>query len=344
MTTIQHVSEDRARPGVNEAHDRPIFVIGGALGSGKTTLLRRLVAHQAAGRRRPSVIMNELVESPASGLLLPDGGNPEPGLDLRVLGSKCSCCDSRPALAALLVDTLRSSPGAIFIEASGGASTRGVAETVVSVLARDGHAGTAHLASVLAVLDAPRLAQSYLLASAHRDEVAGADTLILNRTDLIQAADLDRVITRVRSVNAEARLFTASYADIAPEKLLQVRPRPTGQTAPASVPAAATRGLVSATVELLGPVVVPRLQRLLARRRRDLVRVKGLAHTRGAPGLHELQWVPDSLEVRPWPTSARPRPELVLVGRSQLDWERLATELDECVELEPADRLREAAL
>ena len=345
MHTIEHAIRNDKTPRKNRSFGPPIFVIGGALGGGKTTLLKQLLSDEVGRGRRPAVLMNEVAGTNVNSLLLHDWRGLDPGFDLHVVRSSCTCCDPRPAISDLLRRILRSARGAVFIEATGLAPPGQLAETVEAVLAADSASAVAHLASVIAVLDSRALAGSRVLARAHREDIAAADTVVLNKTDLVGDHDVDQLVARVRAANADARVFFARYGSVSPAQLLQVRPqRSRAARTPPSASWSTTQGLVSATAQLLGPVVVPRLQRLLARNRRDLVRVKGFMHTQGAPGLHEVQWVPDTMEVRPRCASLGVRPELVIVGQPQLDWERLATELDRCIEVEPTDTLTEVAV
>jgi G3E family GTPase len=346
MPTMQHQSEADPGPSRRTSQGSPIFLIGGALGSGKTTLLKHLLAHQAGRRsRRPAVLVNEIGQADVNGLALHDGNGPDRGFDLHVVRSHCSCCDLRPALSERLRSVLVSADGAIFIEATGFGRTGELAETVEGVLAGGAVSPAPYLASVIAVLDARELVGSRLLSRAYRQEIAAADAVVVNKIDLVVGQrGVDQFLDRVRSVKAEARVWTASHGRVPPAQLLRVEPpRPGRANRLASAPATAN-ALVSATAQLLGPVVVPRLQRLLARRRRDLVRVQGFVRTRGAPGLHELQWVPDTMDLRPRRSSEGVRSELVIVGHPQLDWEWLATELDRCIETDPADMVTEAAV
>lgn len=343
MHTIEHAIRNGGKPG-NRPPGPPIFLISGAPGAGKTTLLKRLLAHEMGHRRRPAVLVHEHGEANVNALLLRIRRGSDPGYDLEVVRSTCTCCDPGPAISDRLRALLRRSRGPVFIEASGLAPPRQLVETVQGVLATGGVSRrVAHLTSVLAILDAGRLVGSRLLTRMQHEDIAGANVLVLNKTDLVRATDLDPLVARVRSVNADAPIFTATYGRVSPRRLLRLGPAPRSPNTKASS-WSPSQALVSATAQLHGPVVVPRLQRLLARSRHDLVRVKGFLRTKGAPGVHEVQWVPDILEVRPRPRLPNTLAELVIVAFPQLDWERLATELDRCVDLDPADTVKEAAV
>jgi G3E family GTPase len=341
MHTIEHAIR-KGGPG-SSPPGSPIFLISGSPGAGKTTLLKRLLAHEMGHRRRPAVLVHEQGEANVNALLLRNRPGSEPGFDLEVVRSTCTCCDVGPAISDRLRALLRRSRGPVFIEASGLAPPGQLVEAVRGLLAAGSVSPrAAHLPSVLAVLDADRLAGSRLLTRMQHEDIAGADALVLNKTDLVRGRDLDPLVARLRSVNADAPILTATYGRVSAPQLLRLRPAPRSPSAKAS---SSSRGqaLVSATAQLHGPVVVPRLQRLLARSRHELVRVKGFIRMKGAPGVHEVQWVPDVLEIRPRPRLPNIRAELVIVACPQLDWERLATELDRCVDLDPADTVKEAA-
>jgi hypothetical protein len=81
---------------------------------------------------------------------------------------------------------------------------------------------------------------------------------------------------------------------------------------------------------MLGPVLVDRLSRLLARHRQRIARVKGFVRTTETWALQELQWVPGALEIRPRMKAKGLRSRLVIVGRG-MDWDRFVVDLDRCV-------------
>ncbi len=190
----------------------PATIVTGFLGAGKTTLLRHLLGH--AGRRRIALIVNEFGAIGIDGEVLRGCG--VPGCDeasLIELANGCICCtvadDFVPAMEALLGRD--PAPEHIVIETSGLALPKPLLKAfdwpaVRSRLTVDG---------VIAVLDAPAVAEGRFaddpaavarqraadvaldhdnpLAEVFEDQIAAADLVLLNKTDLLDDAALVRV-------------------------------------------------------------------------------------------------------------------------------------------------------
>ena len=205
----------------------PATVITGFLGAGKTSLVRHLLAH--AEGRRLAVIVNEFGELGIDReLLLGCGDAACDENDIVELANGCLCCtvadDFVPTLTRLL-DRERP-PEHILIETSGLAlpkplvqafawpeiRTRTTVDGVLTVI--DGAAVAAGLfaADPEAVARQraadPALAHDNPLEEVFADQLACADLVILNKTDLIAPAASDRALQRDRgaaSSGCEAR-------------------------------------------------------------------------------------------------------------------------------------------
>ncbi len=190
----------------------PATIVTGFLGAGKTTLLRHLLGH--AGARRIALIVNEFGELGIDGELLRGCGIPGCDEDSLIeLANGCICCtvaeDFVPAMEALLGRD--PAPEHIVIETSGLALPKPLLKAfdwpaVRSRLTVDG---------VIAVLDAPAVADGRFaadpeavarqrgadaaldhdspLAEVFEDQIAAADLVLLNKTDLLDDAALARV-------------------------------------------------------------------------------------------------------------------------------------------------------
>src|SRR5258708_2988773 len=73
-----------------------LTILGGFLGSGKSTWLRHHLHHGLL--RDALVVVNEAADAPVDDALLAGSSR------LRVLAGGCACCETRPALVALLRD------------------------------------------------------------------------------------------------------------------------------------------------------------------------------------------------------------------------------------------------
>jgi G3E family GTPase len=195
----------------------PLTVIGGFLGAGKTTLLNRWL--REAGGRRLAVLVNDFgaINLDAERVASSAG-------DVIALTNGCVCCQIGDDLGAALVRVLDAPQpfDAVVIEASG-----------VSDPARIGRYGRATpdlvLDGVIVLVDAVTAAVQAadpLLADTLQRQVAGADVLIVNKTDVAKPVEraatlawLDRVapgVPRVETAQADVPLALLSSLGLRP--------------------------------------------------------------------------------------------------------------------------------
>lgn len=320
----------------------PVYVVGGFLGSGKTTLLRRLVRHVVASGARPAVLIHEHAELSFAADLLGDQMSPG-AFELRSVLAPCVCCDPADVMAAEVGAMLREAAGPILVETTGLAHLGRAAAAVAKTIKRGRR--RAHLAGIIAVVDAhafddPQL-RHYDLAA----DVAAADIVVINKVDGIAAKALELIEAFVRVHNPTARIFQGAFAEVAVSELLEsTRPDIAGDLLEASrAPRlygvlAADERLEKVTANLLGPVDVERMARVFARHESSLLRVKGILRASGTWGVQEVQWLPGTLDVRLRSKAKSVRAHLSIIGRN-VDWERFSLDLDRCVRTErPSSR------
>ena len=186
----------------------PATVVTGFLGAGKTSAVRNLLA--APGGRRIAVIVNEFGDIGLDGSLLEDCGDPACDGGVVELANGCICCtvadEFLPAMEALLARA--PAPDHIVVETSGLAlpkplvrafgwpevRTRVTVDGVVAVL--DSRAvADGRFAADIAAVEAQRAADESLdhdspLAELFDDQLACADMVLLNKTDLVAAGEL----------------------------------------------------------------------------------------------------------------------------------------------------------
>ena len=198
-------------------------IITGFLGSGKTTLLNRLLREDHG--ERLAVIENEFGEASIDTALVAAAAPSIASSDAIVtLANGCLCCTVRGDLIDAVVSLAdrRDEFDRIVIETTGLASPRPIIETFAAV---DAIARVAYLDGVVTLVDAvnawrhlgeggvtnPRSADP----SEAVDQVAYADRLLLNKTDLVQdAAALTALEARLRTINAVAPLQRTVSASV----------------------------------------------------------------------------------------------------------------------------------
>lgn len=218
----------------------PTVVLSGFLGAGKTTLLNHIL-HNREGRR-VAVIVNDMSEVNIDGSLV--AGEVE--LDrteerLIEMTNGCICCTLRDDLLSevgRLADEGRFDH--LVIESTGISEPLPVAATFLfdtedelSLLER------AHLDSMTTVVDAHRLLDHFdevdelaelgigrdsedqrTIAELIVDQIEFADLIVLTKTDLIDAEDIERVAGLIRALNPDARVEAAPYGRLAMDLLL----------------------------------------------------------------------------------------------------------------------------
>ena len=195
----------------------PVNVITGFLGSGKTTLLQKLLASPQL--RDTAVLVNEfgevgldhhLLENVAEGTLLLDNG--------------CLCCALRGDLQESLRDLFsRRERGEIprfqrvVIETSGLADPVPIAYTVLAEPVIQHHF---RLGNIVTTIDAVNGRGQLDRNSESVKQAAVADRLILTKTDLASAGQVNALRTKLRRLNAGAVLIDSGTEDLDPEHLL----------------------------------------------------------------------------------------------------------------------------
>lgn len=196
----------------------PMQVVAGSLGSGKTTLLRHLLRQELG---RVALIVNEFGELGIDGQVLA-------GEHFRLieLPGGCVCCSLAGEFAQAveeLIDTV--GPETILVE------TTGVAEADALVIDIEERLPRVRLEAVVVVVDADACCRFPQLGYAERAQIEVADLLLINKTDLVDAAQRAQVKERLRQVNPHAALVETCFG--------QMDPRLLGAPRPARLPGAA---------------------------------------------------------------------------------------------------------
>ncbi|HUB67714.1 MAG TPA: GTP-binding protein [Candidatus Methylacidiphilales bacterium] len=184
----------------------PVTVITGFLGSGKTTLLNRILSENHG--KRIAVIENEFGEVGIDHQLVIQADE-----EIFEMNNGCICCTVRGDLIRILGKLMqrRDKFDYIIIETTGLADPGPVAQTffvdqeVKEKLALDG---------IVTVVDAKHIWQHIDESDEAKEQVAFADVILLNKTDLVPPHDLDKLESRIRSMNGAAQVYRTKDAAI----------------------------------------------------------------------------------------------------------------------------------
>ncbi|WP_183437409.1 GTP-binding protein [Methylobacterium sp. R2-1] len=184
----------------------PVTVLTGYLGAGKTTLLNRILTEQHG--KRYAVIVNEFGEIGIDNDLVV-------GADEEVfeMNNGCICCTVRGDLIRIL-DGLMKRRGrfdAIIVETTGLADPAPVAQTF---FVDDDVSSNAALDAIVTVADARWLLDRLRDAPEAKNQIAFADVILLNKTDLVSAEDLKTVASRIHTINPYARVHHTTNCQI----------------------------------------------------------------------------------------------------------------------------------
>jgi cobalamin biosynthesis protein CobW len=335
----------------------PATIVTGFLGAGKTSLVRHLIG--AAAGRRLAIIVNEFGELGIDReLLLGCGDETCSDDDIVELANGCICCtvadDFLPTLTRLI--DRPSPPDHILIETSGLA----LPKPLVQAFAWPEIRAATTVDGVLTVIDAAALAAGRFaddpeavaaqraadpsvdhdnpLEEVFGDQLACADLVILNKTDLVAPDELNRLTQDIAArLRPGVRIVTARDGKVAPSVVL-------GLAAAAEDDLDARPSVhelegehdhddFDSFVVTLGPAVAADAlhDRLAAAiRAHDILRVKGFVAIPGRDRRQIIQAVGDRVQHyfdRPWEPGEVRATRLVIIGKKGLDRAEIATAL-----------------
>jgi G3E family GTPase len=194
----------------------PVTVLTGYLGAGKTTLLNRILSEDHG--KRYAVIVNEFGEIGIDNDLVV-------GADEEVfeMNNGCVCCTVRGDLIrvvqGLMKRQTRSGGGfdGIVIETTGLADPGPVAQTF---FVDEEVRSKAKLDSVTTVVDAKHIDLRLNDSREAREQIAFADQIVLNKTDLVGEDELKAVEARLRRLNPLAPIHRAQRSNVPLEAIL----------------------------------------------------------------------------------------------------------------------------
>ena len=184
----------------------PVTILTGFLGAGKTTLLNRILT--AEHGRRIAVIVNEFGEVGIDHDLLIASDQ-----EIVQMNNGCICCTVRGDLLRSLFQLLehRSNFDTLLIETTGLADPAPVAQTL---LVDERIRAEFTFNRVVTVVDSKHIWNHIDHSTEARAQIAFADTILLNKTDLVTAEELDQLEEKIRPLNAIARLFRTRNSEL----------------------------------------------------------------------------------------------------------------------------------
>jgi G3E family GTPase len=320
----------------------PVTVLTGFLGAGKTTLLNHILT--ANHGKRIAVIENEFGEIGVDQELVIQAEE-----EIFEMNNGCLCCTVRGDLIRILGTLLkrRDKFDYILIETTGLADPGPVAQTF---FVDDELAAKTRLDGIVTVVDVKHIHHHW---DSHEvpEQLAFADVILLNKTDLVTPEELQQLETRIRGMNPAARIHRTQNSVVPMDKLLNLAafdldriqthepdflPKPTTSLHIHTETCADDcehdhehhhdhvhdAAITSVGIELPGSLNAKKfntwMSDLLQAKGQDIFRMKGIVSIQGDPNRFVFQGVHmmfDGKAMKPWNRDERTN-RLVFIGRN----------------------------
>jgi G3E family GTPase len=192
----------------------PVTILTGFLGSGKTTLLNRILSENHG--KKIAVIENEFGEIGVDNELV-IGADEE----IFEMNNGCICCTVRGDLIRILTQLTKRKDklDMIIVETTGMANPAPVAQTFwVDSDLREQFS----LDAIITLIDAKHVWNHIDESDECKEQIAFADIVLLNKTDLVSESELGELKTRIKSMNKLATIHQCENANIELDKILNI--------------------------------------------------------------------------------------------------------------------------
>ena len=299
----------------------PVTVLTGFLGAGKTTLLNRILTESHG--KKYAVIVNEFGEEGIDNDLVVDADE-----EVFEMNNGCICCTVRRDLIRILSGLMKRADqlDAIIVETTGLADPAPVAQTF---FVDQDVASRTKLDAIVTVADAVHLDGQLGAHHEAEEQVAFADVVLLNKTDLVEADGLERVEARIRKINPYAKIIRTAHC-AAPldeivglnafslDRVLEVEP----DFLTSDHDHEHDDDITSVSFTSETPLDLDKFQtwfgKLLQTHGQDILRSKGILDFTGQDGRYVFQGVHmlmSGSEMGPWPESKPRNSRIVFIGR-----------------------------
>jgi len=312
----------------------PVTVLTGYLGAGKTTLLNRILTHEHG--LKVAVIVNEFGEVGIDNQLVIDTDE-----EIFEMNNGCICCTVRGDLIRIISNLMRrrNKFDHLVIETTGLADPAPVIQTF---FVDEDMREQMQLDAVVTVVDAKHIWEHWDSSEA-QEQIAFADVILLNKTDLVTAEQLDELEKRIRAMNAMAKVYRTRNSELEMDALLginafdlnralEIDPQFLSEDAHEHDESVYSVALVESGA-LDGEKLQQWMSKLLQTQGPDIFRMKGILNLAGEDhrfvfqGVHMLF---EGTRDRLWKPEETRKNELVFIGRN-LDEAKLREDFRACL-------------
>jgi G3E family GTPase len=299
----------------------PVTVLTGYLGAGKTTLLNRILTENHG--KRYAVIVNEFGEVGIDNDLIVNADE-----EIFEMNNGCICCTVRGDLIRILAGLMRRKGNfdGILVETTGLADPAPVAQTFF--VDEDVRRKT-KLDAIVTVADAKHLMSEIGQAHEAQEQLAFADVVLLNKTDLVSGDELATVEARIRQINPYARIHRTAHCDIDLgnvlgrdafnlDRILEIEPEFLNKLADHEHDQRIKSLSLTSEQPMEPKRFIPWIQDVTQNFGMDILRMKGIIAMKGDEQRFVIQGVHMLIEgdrQRPWKPGEKRDSRLVFIGR-----------------------------
>lgn len=191
----------------------PVTIITGFLGSGKTTLLNYILTNQQG--IKTAVLVNEFGEIGIDNELIVTTDE-----NMVELNNGCICCTINEDLVQAVYKILERPEKIdyLVVETTGLADPLPVALTFLGTELRD----MTRLDSIVTLVDCANFSLDLFNSQAASSQIVYGDIIVLNKTDLVDEADVDRLEVRIREMKEDARILRTTKSQVPLPLILSV--------------------------------------------------------------------------------------------------------------------------
>ena len=190
----------------------PVTVLTGFLGAGKTTLLNRILTEHHG--KKYAVVVNEFGEEGIDNDLVVDADE-----EVFEMNNGCICCTVRGDLIRILSGLMKRADklDAIIVETTGLADPAPVAQTF---FVDEDVAQRTKLDAIVTVADAVHLDSQLGEHHEAEEQIAFADVVLLNKTDLVEKSGLSKIEARIKKINPYTKIIQTSRCVTALDEII----------------------------------------------------------------------------------------------------------------------------
>lgn len=300
----------------------PVTVLTGYLGSGKTTLLNRILTETHG--KRYAVIVNEFGEVGIDNDLIVNADE-----EIFEMNNGCICCTVRGDLIRIIEGLMKRKGkfDGIIVETTGLADPAPVAQTfIVDEEVRK----RTKLDAIVTVIDAKHLLGEIESAHEAQEQIAFADVILINKTDLVTSDEIKQVEARIRQINPYAKLHHTEKCSVELGKvmgmdafdlnrILEFEPDFMNETHAHEHDSHVKSLSLKSSRDLDPDRFLPWIQMIIQKLGVDILRMKGILAFRDDPDRFVVQGVHmliDGAPQRAWKETEPRESRLVFIGRN----------------------------